>query len=239
MFKDIIKQIECIFLLVSSLKCFVTGHEPNTRDEFGMPITDNGTSWKWMPAGKVNYSIEAMVDCDDTWKVCASRQPRPIKNPESRFRIKPFSRPFPFEPIAPVFADPTIGPDENETTGMTNTPTTTTTPIPPRCIACGKATWKKMGLQEQEGEELVALGCYGSDIAEEVAQMSCSYVPRGNPGCHKTRSFRDNRAIQDEGSRGGDICSRCFCDEDGCNGSNIFSVGIKQMFGLLLFWLFH
>ena len=204
---------------MTALKCYVTEHEVSFEDERGMPVIDNGTSWKWWPMDKFHKNKESqLVECDDSWLVCRSRQPI---HPTTPFDFDSWVEWNPFGPR--TTANP------NRTTELT----TTTTPVPSKCIACGKSTWRRVGVGMETGEEFVSLGCYGSDMAKEVNQMSCHYNPSGNPGCHKL-------PFSPSPDAGGDLCSQCFCDnDDGCNGSPKMSVKKQTMIGILIIGWFY
>ena len=209
-------------VLVNALKCYVTELEVDLMDERKMPIIDNGTGWKWWPMDKfLQKGEDQMVECVDYWHVCASRQPQ-IPRATTK-RVDPFD---------PYYPKTTIDPNTTEPT----TTTTTEPPIPPKCIACGKSTWKRVGLGMEEGEEFVSMGCYGSLMAKEITQMSCNYNPRGMPGCRKM-PFSPRPGPS---SIGGDICSQCFCDnDDGCNGSPKLSITIGNLIGIFIIgWIY-
>ena len=119
-------------------------------------------------------------------------------------------------------------PASNETSS--NDTVTTPAPVPNKCIACGKATWKRIGVGEEEGEIFVSMGCYGSLAGAAVEEMSCTHDPRGDE--------RGSGPVV-----GGDIRSVCFCNEDKCNEGSTFSVKkglinivyiLGSMYGLLL-----
>ena len=92
--------------------------------------------------------------------------------------------------------------------------TSPTPPVPNECIACGKATWRRIGVGMEEGKIFVSLGCYGSELARHYEQKSCIYRPRAS-ACSPAGTKAPGRA-----DVGGDICSKCYCTEDGCNGSS-------------------
>ena len=99
----------------------------------------------------------------------------------------------------------------------------TTTPppvtrIPGKCIACGKTAVKK-----DNGDEFVALGCYGSAyiISRGMELDDCTYHPNDETAPNRER---------EKGTK-----SVCFCNKDGCNeGSQLVHVTATLITSLIL-----
>lgn len=107
----------------------------------------------------------------------------------------------------------------------TTTPPVVVTPIPGKCIACGKTTVKK-----DNGDEFVALGCYGSQyiINRQMEQDDCTYHPYDETGENKYPANRE----REKGTK-----SVCFCNKDGCNeGSQLVHAVGTLMTSLVLFF---
>ena len=110
---------------------------------------------------------------------------------------------------------------------ITTTPTTVVTPIPGKCIACGKTLVKKAN-----GDEFVALGCYGSEyiINRGMEQDDCTYHPNDETGDTKYPAAANRE--REKGTR-----SVCFCNKDGCNeGSQLVHATGTIMTTLVLFF---
>ena len=200
-----------INLQVDSLKCLVTEFKPVTVRSTNEVIIDNGTAWKWWPASEAGEA--ELKECDDNWAVCVSRHIEPTEDP---CYINPF--------------DPSCG---NRSTTST---TTTTTRTPNKCIACGKSTWRRIGVGMEEGDVFVSMGCYGSGAAQaqHIEQKSCRYEPSADE-CKSPGEGGSMRSL----AMGGHICSQCFCNEDGCNGSTALFLNYAALIGILfLGWLY-
>ena len=104
--------------------------------------------------------------------------------------------------------------------GQTITTTTLppVTPIPGKCTACGKISVKK-----DNGDEFVALGCYGSAyiLRHEMEEDDCTYHANDETGANRER---------EKGTK-----SVCFCNKDGCNqGSHLVHVTGTLITSLIL-----
>ena len=107
--------------------------------------------------------------------------------------------------------------------GQTTTITTPppVTPIPGKCTACGKIAVKK-----DNGDEFVALGCYGSEyiLRHEMEEDDCTYHANDETGANRER---------EKGTK-----SVCFCNKDGCNqGSHLVHVTGTLITSLILSYL--
>ena len=106
---------------------------------------------------------------------------------------------------------------------QTTTPRTTpppVTPIPGKCTACGKISVKK-----DNGDEFVALGCYGSHylLKHQMEEDDCTYHPYDETQANRER---------EKGTK-----SVCFCNKDGCNeGSQLVHVTGTLIVSLILFY---
>lgn len=213
-------MLSMLTLTVDSLKCLVTEFNPITNPVTNEVTIDNGTFWKWWPVSEAGKA--ELKECDDSWTVCASRHIRPTMDPCD------------INPTLPSCQNRTIpcisGYDPNCTT--TTAPTTTRTPN--ECIACGKSTWRRIGVGMEEGDVFVSMGCYGSEMAEEIEQKSCSYEPNAGE-CQSPGESDLVRPPQ----VGGHICSQCFCEEDGCNGSTNLFLTNGGLFGILFLRWVH
>ena len=191
-----------------SLECLVTELVPMIDRVANELTKDNGTEWKWWP---IHKSYDAKVEtCNDDWLVCRSKQLEDLRTTTDRRDWRPAN-------------------SSNETT-------TTPAPVPNECIACGRFTWKRIGVGEEEGEIFVSMGCYGSAVGDLVEEMSCTHLPSVSLGDGPGLSIG-----------GGDIFSQCFCNEDKCNEGSTFSVKIGliniinilgPLYGLLLLLFF-
>ena len=114
---------------------------------------------------------------------------------------------------------------------ITTPPPVVVTPIPGKCIACGKTTVKK-----DNGDEFVALGCYGSQyiINREMEQDDCIYHPNDETAARQEPAQR-LRGLNREREKG--TKSVCFCTKDGCNeGSQLVHATGTLMTSLILFF---
>ena len=199
-----------IILQVDSLKCLVTEFKPVTRSTNEV-IIDNGTAWKWWPVSEAGEA--ELKECDDSWPVCRSIHIEPTEDPCEFNRFDPICR--------------------NRTT-TTTTATTTTTRTPNECIACGKSTWRRIGVGMEEGDIFVSMGCYGSAAATHIEQKSCRYEPSANE-CKSPGETGSMNSV----ATGGHICSQCFCTEDACNGSTALFLTKGALIGILfLAWVY-
>ena len=109
--------------------------------------------------------------------------------------------------------------------GVTITTPPPVTPIPGKCIACGKTTVKK-----DNGDEFVALGCYGSEyiLRHEMEEDDCTYHPNDETGANKYPANRE----REKGTK-----SVCFCNKDGCNeGSQLVHATGTLITSFILFY---
>ena len=211
---------------VNSLECLVTEHEPEIDDATNEVITENGTAWKWWPMSEIHNA--KLVACNDEWSVCRSRQLSDL----TTTRNWPIGRQFVPITNEPFPGPPRPFPDRPTTTSTTTASTATTTLVPNKCIACGKSTWKRIGVGEEEGEVFVSLGCYGSAAGAGVEQGSCTHHPRD-------RICRRRPLSGGSATTGGHICSQCFCTEDGCNGGSNLLFKEKLMITTIFFIVFN
>ena len=114
---------------------------------------------------------------------------------------------------------------------ITTTPTTVVTPIPGKCIACGKTLVKKAN-----GDEFVALGCYGSQyiINRGMEPDDCTYHPNDETAARQepARRLGELNREREKGTK-----SVCFCNKDGCNeGSHLVHATGTLMTSLVLFF---
>ena len=207
-----------INLQVDSLKCLVTEFNPVTNPRTNEVTIDNGTFWKWWPVSEAGKA--ELKECDDSWRVCASRQIRPTPDPCFLNSSLPScqNRPLPCIPGLDI----------------PNCTEITTTMAPNECIACGKSTWRRIGVGMEEGDVFVSMGCYGSAIAEHIEQNSCRYEPSAD----ECQSPGENVVVNSV-AMGGHICSQCFCNEDECNGSTALFLTNGAFFVILFLGWVH
>ena len=115
--------------------------------------------------------------------------------------------------------------------GATTTTPPPVTPIPGKCIACGKTTVKK-----DNGDEFVALGCYGSQyiINRGMEPDDCTYHPNDETAARQEPAQRlgELNREREKGTK-----SVCFCNKDGCNeGSQLVHATGTLMASLVLFF---
>jgi len=203
-------------LTVDSLKCLVTEFNPVINRVTNEVTIDNGTFWKWWPVSEAGKA--ELKECDDSWPVCAS------------IHILPTRDPCDLDPLLPSCRNRTRPPCRYHG----NCTTTTTTRAPNECIACGKSTWRRIGVGMEEGDIFVSMGCYGSQDAQHFEQKSCRYEPSANECISPGEPGSTNSVAM-----GGHICSQCFCTEDGCNGSTALFLTNGALIGILfLGWVY-